>query len=72
MNRFKICKYIYNKIACSNINFFWYNNIDRDYTKGPSSIHIIAFKKIRRPKCEGDIGIKKPENVNVAFLVKQD
>lgn len=67
MNWWKLLKYIYKHIGNIYRKFFWNKNKDE---KNCKSVLTIPSDKIYRPKYEGDLGIRKTEDTNAAFLAK--
>lgn len=71
MNWFKFQSTNATKLITNN-HFFWHNNTNKDDRNRHSTIQAIAWENISLPKCEGGLGIKKPEDANASFVVKQD
>lgn len=65
MNWFKVPKYICKEIDKINKNFFWNKHIDEE---GNSTIPMIVWDKICRPKYERGLGIGKTEDADLARL----
>lgn len=68
MHYIKISNYIAKEIDCKNRDFFWHNNIE--YNNIHSTIPLISWDKICRPKCECGLGIRRTQDVNAALLAK--
>lgn len=49
-------------------DFLWHNNMDPD--SNHTSLTLVSLDKICRPKCEGDLGIRKYQYINAAKLAK--
>lgn len=64
----KIPIYITKDLDNINRNFFWNNNMGPNNPHG--ALSLISWDKICRPKCEGDLRIRKVQDVNAAFLAK--
>lgn len=47
-----------------NRNFLW------GETSGKRKIHLISWHIVCKPKCKGDLGIKKTAVMNISILVK--
>lgn len=70
MNWFKIPKYICRYISGINRNFFWKDNCENNSKQ--HHLQTLASDKIYCPKCKGGLAIRKIEDMNAAFLAKED
>ena len=67
MNCFKLTKNNSEDLDKINRNFLWLPNLGVNGTKG---FPLVAWENVCRPKYEGDLGIRKNDDVNRAAIDK--